>query len=276
MKVLSLFDGMSCGQIALQKAEIPVEIYYASEIKKHAIEVTQFNYPNTIQLGDITKIESKDLKDIDLIIGGSPCQDFSSANKIRDGLNGQKSKLFYEFIRLLKEIKPKYFILENVKMKKEWEDIITETLKEIYPDTVVYNINSKLVSAQLRNRFYWTNIQGVKQPKDKNITLQSVLDSGYTKKIKHSCLNTNSGGNYNQRYMLHRAATTGMTTLIFNDSNFNEELGVRWCSQTEMEKLQNVPIGYTQILNKQKAGDLLGDGWTVDVIAHIFKHINQA
>lgn len=168
MKILSLFDGMSCGQIALQKAEIPVEVYYASEIKKHAIEVTQFNYPNTIQLGDITKIESKDLKDIDLIIGGSPCQDFSSANKIRDGLNGQKSKLFYEFIRLLKEIKPKYFILENVKMKKEWEDIITETLKEIYPDTVVYNINSKLVSAQLRNRFYWTNIQGVKQPEDKN------------------------------------------------------------------------------------------------------------
>jgi DNA (cytosine-5)-methyltransferase 3A len=272
MKVLSLFDGMSCGQIVLQKLNIEVDKYYASEIKKHAIEVTQYNYQNTIQLGDITKIDGTQLE-IDLLIGGSPCQDFSAANKTRDGLNGEKSRLFYEFIRLLKETKPKYFLLENVKMKKEWEDVITDTLKEIYPDTQVYNINSKLVSAQLRNRFYWTNIQGVTQPEDRGIKLQDILESGYTKKIKHSCLNTKSGANGSQEYMLHRASTTGMTTLIYNTPDFKDDNGVRWCTQAEMELLQNVPIGYTGILNKQKAGDLLGDGWTVDVVAHILSFI---
>ena len=124
--VLSLFDGMSCGQIALNRAGISYGKYYASEIDKHAIKVTQHNYPNTIQLGDVTQLKGSDLPRIDLLIGGSPCQSFSNAGK-GEGFDG-KSGLFWEYVRLLKEVKPTYFLLENVKMKKEWQDIISEAL----------------------------------------------------------------------------------------------------------------------------------------------------
>jgi DNA (cytosine-5)-methyltransferase 3A len=123
MNVLSLFDGMSCGQIALNRANIPYDKYYAAEIDKNAINVTQHNYPETIQLGDVTQINGDDLPKIDLLIGGSPCQSFSNAG-LRNGFDG-KSKLFWEYVRVLKETKPKYFLLENVKMKQEWQDIIS-------------------------------------------------------------------------------------------------------------------------------------------------------
>lgn len=280
IKVLSLFDGMSCGQIALERAGIPVETYYASEIKKHAIEVTQYNYPKTVQLGDVTKIKAEDLPQIDLLIGGSPCQDFSRANSTRDGLQGTKSVLFYEWVRLWKELKPKWWILENVIMDDVGYSAISNELG-VEP----VRINGSLVSGALRDRLFWTNIgptfpsmfdrvvSAIPQPEDKHITLQSVLEFGYTDKLKHSCLNTKCGIDASQKYMLHRNETTGMTTIIYNTPDFNPENGVRYCTQTELERLHNIPEGYTKILNKRKAGDLIGDGWTVDVIVHILKYI---
>jgi DNA (cytosine-5)-methyltransferase 3A len=183
LNVLSLFDGMSCGQLALQKAGIKVNQYYAAEIDKYAMQVTQKNFPNTIQLGDVTKVKSSDLPKIDLIIGGSPCQGFSFAGK---GLNfeDERSKLFFEFVRLINECKPKYFFLENVKMKKEHELVISQYMK-----VAPIEINSALVSAQNRVRLYWTNINekpyglfgdmmaDIPQPKDKGILLKDILES---------------------------------------------------------------------------------------------------
>ena len=179
INALSLFDGMSCGQLALKKANIKVKNYFASEVKKEAIKVTQENFPNTIQLGDITKLNTNDLPKIDLLIGRSPCQDFSRANINISGLEGKKSGLFYEYLRVLKEVKPKYFLLENVKMKKEHEDVISELLG-VKP----IEIDSKLVSGALRRRLYWTNIPNIVQPRDKNILLQDVLTEGYTDRSK--------------------------------------------------------------------------------------------
>lgn len=180
LKVLSLFDGMSCGQLALQRAGFEVEEYYASEIDKYAIQVTQQNFPNTVQLGDVTKVDSLDVSEIDLLIGGSPCQGFSFAGK---GLNFEdpRSKLFFEFVRLFKELKPKYFLLENVKMKKESEAVITELLG-VEP----VEINSALVSAQNRRRLYWTNIPNVTQPEDKALFFGSVKESDAAKKFYYS------------------------------------------------------------------------------------------
>lgn len=275
INVLSLFDGMSCGQIALERANIKVNNYYAAEIKKHAIECTQHNYPNTIQLGDVTKIESNKLPKIDLLIGGSPCQDFSRANKERKGVEGTKSSLFFEYIRLLNELKPTYFLLENVIMSDYNYYFISNEL-----NCEPVRICGSLVSGALRDRLYWTNIppfsydltgrliSNIPQPKDKMITLQSILDSGIVYKRKHTCLNTSSGVGGKQEYLKHRNNTTGMITLIYEENNI-----VRTVNQNELERLHNIPEGYTSILNQKKAGDLIGDGWTVDVVTHIFSHL---
>ena len=190
MKVLSLFDGMSCGQIALSKLGIKVDKYYASEIDKYAIEITQKNFPDTVQLGDICELDPKDFKDVDLILAGSPCQGFSFAGK-QLAFDDPRSALFFEFIRLLKEIKPKYFLLENVRMKKEFLEVITEQVSSCYTaDDVApeykdifgsvklepHFINSSLLSAQSRQRYYWTNIPNIQQPEDKGIVLRDVLE----------------------------------------------------------------------------------------------------
>jgi hypothetical protein len=277
MNVLSLFDGMSCGQIALDKLGIKVNKYFASEIKKSAIKVTQHNYPNTIQLGDVTKIKAKDLPKIDLLIGGSPCQDFSRANKERKGVDGEKSSLFFEYIRLLKECKPKYFLLENVIMSNYNYWFICNEL-----NCEPVRLCGSLVSGALRDRLYWTNIppfsydltgrliSQITQPKDTLTTLQSILDSGYTDKRKHTCLNTKSGIGGKQQYLIKRNNTTGMITLIYEDDGT-----VRTVNQNEMEQLHNIPKGYTSIVNQKKAGDLIGDGWTVDIVKHIFKGIKK-
>ena len=191
MKVLSLFDGMSCGQIALDQLGIPVEKYYASEIDKYAIKVTQANYPNTIQVGDVCNLNAEDYKDVSLIQAGSPCQGFSFAGK-QLAFDDPRSALFFEFIRLLKAIKPKYFLLENVRMKKEFLEIITEQVSQCYAPEDVDNqflnvlgevrfepifINSSLLSAQSRQRYYWTNIPGIKQPMDRGIVLRDILET---------------------------------------------------------------------------------------------------
>jgi len=184
IKVLSLFDGMSCTQLALQQCGIEVDTYYASEIDKYAIQVTQKNFPNTIQIGDVCNVDPKDYKDIDLITCGSPCQGFSFAGK-QLAFDDPRSALFFEFIRILKEIKPKYFLLENVRMKQQFQDVITDQVSACYPDFQGEDlfegkikpilINSALVSAQNRLRLYWTNIPNVEQPEDQGIVLKDIL-----------------------------------------------------------------------------------------------------
>lgn len=171
MKVLSLFDGMSCGQIALNRLGIEYDTYYASEIDKWAIQVAKANYPNMIHIGDVTKIQASDFGDekIDLIMAGSPCQGFSFAGK-QLNFEDPRSKLFFEFVRLVKELKPKYFLLENVNMKKEYKDVITEQMG-VEP----IDINSSLLSGQNRRRLYWTNIPNITMPEDKGINIKDVL-----------------------------------------------------------------------------------------------------
>jgi len=268
MNVLSLFDGMSCGQIALERAGIKVDKYFASEIKPHAIKVTQHNYPDTIQLGDITKLKYSGNHKIDLLIGGSPCQNFSNAqwNGQRNGLDGVKSGLFYEYVRLLKETNPKYFLLENVKMKKEYQDIISEILG-VEP----ININSKLISAGMRNRLYWTNIPNVTIPEKKNIVFSDILTSGYTPKEKAYCLlESESRPQKTNWKRFRRWRKKGFVNIVFETEDLNLFKN-RILNQTELERLQTIPEGYTSVLSRNDAACLIGDGWTVDVIAHIFK-----
>ena len=184
--VLSLFDGMSCGQIALNRLGIPIKTYYASEVDPYPIKVTQANYPDTIQLGDVCDAKAADLPKIDILLAGSPCTGFSFAGK-QLAFNDPQSVLFFEFVRLLKEIKPKWFLLENVKMKKEYLNVITEHVgvEPIF-------INSALLSAQNRQRWYWTNIPGIEQPEDKKIVLRDILEHGYdSERDKSHCLDAN-------------------------------------------------------------------------------------
>lgn len=202
MRVLSCFDGMSCGQIALNRAGIPIEKYYASEIDKYAMQVTQANYPDTIQLGSITEWRTWNIEKPDMIIGGSPCQGFSFAGK-QLNFKDERSKLFFVFVDILKHYKPKYFLLENVVMKKEYNDVISGILGEIYPECVTQGelfrtgrlepiqINSALVSAQNRNRLYWTNIPGIEQPEDKGILLKDIIENATADRNKSYCLDAN-------------------------------------------------------------------------------------
>jgi len=180
MNVLSLFDGMSCGMIALDRLGIKVDKYYASEIDKYAIQVSQNNYPEIIQIGDVCDIRAEDYQNIDLILSGSPCQGFSFAGK-QLAFDDPRSALFFEFIRLLKEIKPKYFLLENVNMKKEFLDVISEQVSSCYPELPFgierIKINSALVSAQNRVRWYWTNIPDITQPEQRGIVLRDILET---------------------------------------------------------------------------------------------------
>ena len=181
--VLSLFDGMSCTQIALKNLGIKVDTYYASEIDKYGIQIAKKNFPDTVHLGDVKDIKGKDLPEIDLIVAGSPCQGFSFAGK-QLAFDDPRSALFFEFVRILKEVKPKYFLLENVRMKKEFQAVISEQISSIYPECSNGGlfgiepilINSALLSAQNRNRLYWTNIPNIEQPEDLGIVLRDVLE----------------------------------------------------------------------------------------------------
>ena len=176
MNVLSLFDGISTGRLALEKAGIPVDVYYSSEIDKNAIAISKYHYPDLIRLGDVTKIDFNQYKDVDLIFSGSPCVNLSVANRTRKGIYGEASNLFFKFVEALEIIKPKYFLQENVaRMRNEDKYVITETLLALYPDTKCYLIDSALVSGQSRKRYYWTNIQ-IDQPADKSIRLTDILE----------------------------------------------------------------------------------------------------
>ena len=373
MNVLSLFDGMSCGQQALERAGIKVDNYFASEIDKYGIQVTMANYPNTKQLGSVVDVNAADLPKIDLLIGGSPCQSFSFAGK-RKGMatkdeqeiitlehylelkaegfefEGQ-SYLFWEFMRLLNETKPKYFLLENVEMGEKWEKVLSKAI-----GVNGIHINSALVSGQNRKRIYWTNIgmqpKGlfgdlesiIEQPEDKGILLKDVLEIEVDQKYflsdkmingflehnrrhieeknqtgfnwkptegnkKAACLRANAAlcptdntvivslfnnkrlnltiekhkedlkygimiDSYNQS--IHTEKSITISTRVNASSNthiFEKDSKVRRLTPIECERLQTVKDNYTNFVSDSQRYKMLGNGWTVDVIAHIFKYI---
>ena len=387
MKVLSLFDGMSCGQIALDQLGIPVERYYASEIDKYAIKVTQANYPKTVQVGDVRNLNPKLFQDVTLIQAGSPCQGFSFAGK-QLAFDDPRSALFFEFIRLLKAIKPKYFLLENVRMKKEYLQVISEQVSACYPEIPFgiepIFINSSLVSAQSRQRYYWTNIPGIKQPEDRGIVLRDILetepdnftkmsdkfvkrngdrncmidqnkekasnlsameyvkngrqgnylacdDNGkpankpkqvgvavdinghdvlkrvYSPDGKSPTVNTCQGGNREPKVVtggafrgraydkdgkrkdrdgssvakqtkqmleLRKDNKSNAITTVGKDSiAVNEDLTWRKLTPLECERLQTVPDNYTNHVSNTQRYKMLGNGWTVEVIKHIYKNM---
>lgn len=280
MNVLSLFDGMSCGRLALERAGVSVGSYFASEIDQNAMKVASKNYPDTIHIGDVTKVFGKDLPEIGLLMGGSPCQSLSSAGD-GSGFDG-KSGLFYEWTRLLEECRPKWFLLENVKMKKEWQDVITGILR-----TEPVMIDSSLVSAQNRKRLYWTNIPISGLPEDRKIFIEDVLESGFDQKYwlpeKNAALLSAkvdiSGAPdvccidvYNRRYKKDRKCPT-LTHPCHNSIRLLQGGRFRKLTPVECERLQTVPDGYTEGVSDTHRYAMLGNGWTVDVIAHILKGI---
>ena len=321
VNVLSLFDGMSCGQIALNRLGIKINNYYASEIDKYAIEITQKNYPDTIQVGDVCKLKGVDFPKIDLLMGGSPCQGFSFAGK-QLAFDDPRSALFFEFIRLLKEIKPKYFLLENVKMKKEYLQIIDQ---QIGVEGIL--IDSALVSAQSRKRYYWTNIPNIEQPTDLGLVMSDILEAdaeepmysniygGFGEKKprehygKSVTIRANSGGgsipsiklkdlsNYylsekaigymsvgDERYTGKKTRaehyikkfdqkSKTLTASMYKGAphrTIENSIG-KWRTLTplECERLQTVPDNFTEGVSNTQRYKMLGNGWTVDVIAHI-------
>ena len=226
MKVLSLFDGISCARVALERAGIPVEVYYSSEIDKYAIQISKKNYPDIVQLGDVKYVQiATDIDGnnpvlptswttgttIDLLIGGSPCQDLSIAKKNRQGLSGERSGLFWEYVRILNEVKPKYFILENVNsMPKEAKDLITKTLG-VEP----IMIDAALVSAQRRKRLFWTNIPNVVLPEDRGIFLKDILEDGCVDRNKSHCIDAN----YHKGASLEQYLTKGRRQLVMKEKS---------------------------------------------------------
>jgi DNA (cytosine-5)-methyltransferase 3A len=313
MNVLSLFDGMSCGQVALNKAGIKYNNYYASEIDKHAISVTKKNYPNTIHLGDVRDINKESFGEnkIDLLIGGSPCQGFSFAGK-QLNFNDPRSVLFFEYVRLLKELNPKYFLLENVKMRKEYENVITEYLgvKPIF-------IDSKSLTPQTRKRLYWTNIPNITDPQQVNISFDDIIEKNLPittkmieyldkfpllKQIDDKMVHPEATKKGYAEANLHEGldlsfpkSKTRRGRHMKNWSNCltasSHDLGVvikhdgkmmwRRFTPIECERLQTIPDNYTsvkdnngiELISDSQRYKMIGNGWTADVIAHIFKNI---
>ena len=275
MNVLSLFDGISCGQIALERAGIEVDNYFASEIDKYAIEVTKNNFPNTKHIGSVVDVKGSDLPKIDLLIGGSPCQGFSTAGKELN-FEDPRSKLFFEFVRLLKETKPKYFMLENVSMKLEYRNIISKHL-EVEPIL----INSSLVSGQNRKRYYWTNIPNIQQPKDKGISVSDVIGIKNVKigQMQPFPRNYKKLGLKRTPRLELRKDNKSNTLMAAPSANLVKQLDVggfqlvRKLNVNECELLQTVPLNYTLGVSNTQRYKMLGNGWTVDVVAHIFNNL---
>ena len=270
--VLGLFDGMSCGQLALNNLPMPVKSYYSSEIDKYAISITQKNFPNTIQLGDITELDTTKLPQIDLLMGGSPCQSFSNMGD-GTGFDG-KSKLFWEFVRVLKETKPKYFLFENVVMRKDWVEIISNELG-VKP----IKINSGLVSTQRRNRLYWTNIPNITQPEDLGLDFKDIIETEVDVKYQ---LTPRAIERVRQKQgydLVGFKSKCLFATYYKNSSNSREGQIIetpdylRRLTPRECEILQTVPIGYTEGVSDTQRYKMLGNGWTVDVISHILQEM---
>lgn len=290
MNILSLFDGISCGKVALERAGIEVNTYYASEIKKFAMQCSKNNHNGIIQVGDVTKIHYKNgilstekgdfsVGNIDAIIGGSPCQNFSRARAIRDGLKGDKSSLFYEWLRIFHEVKPTYFLLENVVMPKQDEEFISNLLN-VKP----IKINSNLVSYQNRERLYWSNIKNITIPEDKKISFQNFKDMEYDYckqfKVNRTPSREKMWGNGNGECpnVTNREKINCLTLKQDrwkNSGLVQFEDFCRYLTTRELELAQTLPIGYTKGLTKNQAENVLGDCWTVDAVAHIFKNIRS-
>lgn len=311
MRVLSLFDGIATARYALEKAGIEVEAYYASEIDKHAVKVALKNYPDIVEVGDIRSLSGEGFENIDLIIGGSPCQDLSIAKRKRKGLKGSRSALFWEYVRLLKEVKPKYFILENVaSMPKQDKEIITSTLWGIKP----VMIDAALVSAQQRKRLFWVGKRDgdvyrqvyIPQPEDRKIRLKDVLlDNAWTDRDKSLVITATYSRACPQDYFLHsnrqlvftkpvRIGTIGKggqgeriysidgksVTLSANGGGRGAKTGlylikehVRKLHPIECERLQGLPDNYTEGISNTQRYKCLGNAFNVDVIVHILKHL---
>lgn len=302
MKVLSLFDGISCAKVALERAGIPVEAYYASEVEPNAIAISKKNHPDIIHMGDITTLRAKNVGQIDLMIGGSPCQDLSAAKQNRKGLEGDRSKLFFEYVRLLEEVKPTWWILENVaSMTRESRNRISEILGM---EPVM--IDAALVSAQSRKRLFWTNIPDLKQPENRGILLKDILESGWAMSDKSRTLTASyAKGPSHTRLGTHREKTMvslkpirigtvpgtkgGQGTRIYSVEGKSVAIpshtggnktglymvkeDVRPLTAVECERLQSLPDGYTEGHTKTARITALGNAFNVEVIAHILKHI---
>ncbi|AGO48448.1 DNA methylase [Cellulophaga phage phi18:2] len=282
-KVVSFFDGMSCGQIALNKVGIIPDQYLSYEIDKYAMIVAQANYPNTKQMGSVTDVDPDDLKDVDLFIGGSPCQGFSFAGK-QLNFEDPRSKLFFEFAKawdIIKKNNPNAkFLLENVKMKKEYQDLISK-----YMGVEPIMINSNLVSAQNRNRLYWTNIPFIKKPVDKKIVWGHIREFNVSDNFYYS----EKGLSWIKRHGERKGKKLAIWGVndkcqMIEASHFKnyssqrffgieDKKGLRYITPTECERAQTVPDNYTNHVSNSQRYKMLGNGWTVDVIAHIFKNL---
>ena len=287
MNVVSLFNGMNTGRQALENVGIKVNKYYSSEIKPYAIELTQHHFPDTIQVGDVTKWKewNIDWKSIDLILSGSPCQDLSAAGK-RAGINGSKSSLFFVFVEILEHIKTLnpnvLFLQENVGSASKLDVGIMSRALGVYP----VRINSKLLTAQLRDRYYWSNIKtketmfdivtDIPQPKDLGIMFKDIVTSGEVNRKKSVCLmegtysKNNSKDIYSEHWQKYLKKRPQSMVILINENNL-----LRLPNKIEMCRLQGFPDDYCDILTTAKAGSLLGDGWTLPIIEHIFKYIKQ-
>lgn len=272
LNVVSYFNGMNCGMLALDKAEIKVDNYYSYEIDRYANMVSQKNYPNTKQMGSVVNADLSILPKIDLLIGGSPCQSFSIMGD-GSGFDG-KSGLFWEFVTAKEILKPKYWMLENVRMKNEWRDKITEVLG-VEP----IKIDSSLISTQRRNRYYWTNIPNIEQPKDLCLDFRDVIETNVDNKY---FLTERAVERVREKQgfdLVKEKAKCLFATYYKNNSNSREGQIIesngrlRRLTPKECEILQTVPLGYTVGVSDTQRYKMLGNGWTVDVIAHIFKGI---
>jgi hypothetical protein len=298
MNVLALFDGISIGQLAYKELGIKVDKYFASEIKPSALKVAKYHFPNTIHIGDVTKVRYENgilytekgdhMVDIDMIIGGSPCQDFSPLKWINwaggEGLEGDKSKLFYEYLRILNEVKPKYFFLENVKMKKESEQELNN-----FVGVNGMHVNSNLVSFQNRPRLYWTNIPGVTIPEDRNVNFQNFKDTDYEYckqfKVNRTPSRERMWNNGEGRNTNSSCANVSQSKKVYcitrkqdrcpNSGLIEFEDFCRYLTRKEIEMAQTLPIGYTDMLTYNQMQDVCGDGWTLEVIKHFFSFITD-
>lgn len=302
MNVLSLFDGISCGKEALDRVGIKVDNYFASEIKKQAIACSKKNHPEIIQIGDVTKVHfwngtlyteygNYEVGSIDLLIGGSPCQDFSLAascwHKSENGvygLAGDKSSLFYEYLRLKDEINPKFFLLENVKMKKSSEADLNR-----YMGVDGIHIDSSLVSFQTRNRIYWTNIPNASVPVDRHINFQDYIDTDPVRLEEAKVNRTksrekmwNNGNGQTKLGTCKNITNANKVGCLLRKQDRMPNSGLiaykdfcRFLTRRELELAQTLPAGYCDGLSYNQVQDVTGDGWTVDVIAHIFKGLKE-
>jgi DNA-cytosine methyltransferase len=329
MNVVSLFNGMNTGRQALENIGIKVDKYYSSEIKPYAIELTQHHFPDTIQVGDVTKWREWDIdwSSINLILSGSPCQDLSAAGK-RAGINGSKSSLFFVFVEILEHIKslnPKVlFLQENVGSASKLDVGIMSRALGVYP----VRINSSLVTAQLRDRYYWSNIRtketmfdvvtDIPQPKDKGIMFKDIITNEEVDNYKSQALLMSEAKTYGYKDMnkfseliarrkkenrqlpnliytdrqkarvilesesrqllckeklYKRYNEVGIINLVFDNPEFNPNENVRILNKIELCRLQGFPDDYCDILTRNKAASLLGDGWTLPIIEHIFSFI---